>query len=222
MVLTLNGHKQTFIPIQIFREKWELPANFTLTTFEPKDWQVGSMDGVGLSLVKMKQAVIDAVPSEVVWSDLLDLAADLAAVFHSELAAANQNIGLHDVEIDFAVAGFRDVMDAVAYALLRLKQIYRNDTKQIQDQFDFLTVYQTWLDDSVRISTAPHTYQHGGVSFTLRTVYNAYGRVGFEAQTPTGVDYIVDLTLACPAASYMRDLCREVTTAILQALFTSP
>ncbi|MCB0198402.1 MAG: hypothetical protein KDJ65_41060, partial [Anaerolineae bacterium] len=62
----------------------------------------------------------------------------------------------------------------------------------IRHEFDFSVVYQRWLDDSVRVSAVDHTYSHAGRRFILRTVNNAYGRVGLEVQTPPGLEYVDD------------------------------
>ncbi|MCB0225481.1 MAG: hypothetical protein KDI02_17465 [Anaerolineae bacterium] len=218
MQLTLNGQKHPFTPIQTFRKKWTLPDDFTLAAFEPKDWTVGSMDGAGQSLLNMKQAVVDAVPAQLSWSTLPATAGQITDFFRRQLALVNQTVGLQDIEVDFAVAGFGDVLAAVVYDLIRLKQIYQGDMAQICQKFDFSAVYQRWLDDSVRVSAATHTYLYAGRQFTLRTVYNAYGRVGLEVLTPHGLEYVDDGSLACPAANYMRDLSRDVAAALLNAL----
>lgn len=218
MQLTLNGQKCSFTPIQTFREKWYLPRSFALDTFEPKDWTVGSMEGAGRELVGMRQTLVDAVPAQLTWVELPELAIRLADRFREQMEAINPQINLQQVEIDFAAAGFRDIIDAAVYTLLRLKQLHRNDLDKIRSGFDFSTIYQTWLDDSARISTTPHTFQRDNTQFTVRTVYNVYGRVGLEVQTPSGVEYVVDWALACPAAGYMYDLCRDVTAAMVRAL----
>lgn len=218
MQLTVNEQKHPFTPIQTFRKKWALPDDFTLAAFEPKDWAVGSMDGAGQALLKMKQAVVDAVPAHLSWLTLPAAAGQITDLFGRQLASVNQTVGLQDIEVDFAVAGFGDVLQGVIFELLRLKQIYQGDMAHIRREFDFSAVYQRWLDDSVRVSAATHTYSYAGRQFTLRTVYNAYGRVGLEVQTPHGLEYVDDGSLACPAANYMRDLSRDVAAALLNAL----
>ena len=215
---TFDGQKYTFTPIQIFREHWGLPDSFALDGFEPKDWEVGSMDGAGAGLNRMRQVVVDAVPRTVAWTDLPNLTVRLADLFRQQMEATNATVGLQEVEIDFAVAGFSDVLNAAVYDLLRLRQSHRDNGARVREQFDFAAIYQNWLDDSARISTTAHTYHHNDTAFTVRTVYNAYGRVGLEVQTPTGVAYVADGRLACPAATYMRDLCRDVIAALVQAL----
>ncbi|MCB9078706.1 MAG: hypothetical protein H6631_13985 [Anaerolineaceae bacterium] len=218
MQLTVNGQEHPLIPIQTFREKWALPDNFTLSAFEPKDWAVGSMDRAGQSLLKMKQAVIDAVPAQMSWSALPVTAGQITEFFRQQLTLINQDIGLQDIEVDFAAAGFGDVLQTVIYELLRLKQVCHRDITQIRHEFDFSAVYQRWLDDSVRVSAVIFPYSHAGRQFTLRTINNAYGRVGLEVQTPNGLEYVVDSSLACPAANYMRDLSRDIAAALLRAL----
>jgi hypothetical protein len=122
------------------------------------------------------------------------------------------------VEIDFAVAGFQDVLQAAAYRLIQLVQIYRAEPGQIAEKFDFSAIYQNWLDDSVRISTTVHLYQQGETEFKVRVLNNIYGRVGLEVEVAGEKHYVLDMGLACPAASYMRGLGGEVAQRLCQNL----
>jgi hypothetical protein len=219
MQLKIKGKEQNFIPIQRFRELWGLPESFRVALFEAKDWtDLGSLERAGDSLLVIKHQVIQAVAAEIALPDILPAVETLAVVFRRELEAANMAIGLREVEVDFAVSGFQDILQAVAYALLQLAYGQRHEPAQICRAFDFLAIYQTWLNDSVRVSGTPHLYEHQGLKFETRVVYYAYGRVGLQIAVDDQVYYVLDMSLACPAASYMRDLCSEMAEVICRAL----
>lgn len=217
--LSIAGHTHTFISIQAFRSQWSLPDDFNLAHFEPKDWQgLGRLDGSGKAMATVRQRVIEAVPQTVSLADLINQVEALTGLFYLELAAINSQIGLRDVEVDFAVAGFADVTQSVAYQLLQLSHIYRHEPAQISLNFDFSAIYQSWLDASARVSTTTHIYLHNNVRYEVQIVYNAYGRVGLKVQVGDDVFFVADMTLACPASNYMLDLCREVAQALCRAL----
>ena len=219
MELMLNNKLQTFLPLQTFRAQWGLPESFTLAYFEPKNWEgLGSVEGAGQALFSVKQRTVQAVPAWVTLARLTIIAEELTYAFRTELAAANTQIGLRPAEFDFAVSGFYDVLHAVAFNLIQLGLDYQQDLTLIRENFDFLKVYYTWLNESVGIFAATHTFEHTDTQFKVRVVYNAYGRVGFEVQVAGKIYYVADMSLACPAASYMRDLCAEVAEALCRAL----
>jgi len=219
MQLTIAEYTHTFIPLQAFRSQRGLPDDFNLAHFEPKDWQgLGSLDGSGKALATVRQRVIEAVPPTVTLAGLISQVEGLINLFQRELAAINSQLGLRDVEVDFAVAGFADVTQAVGYHLLQLGHLYRHDPSQISSNFDFSAIYQSWLDASVRISTTTHLYTHENVQYEVQIVYNAYGRVGLKVLVAEEVYYVADMALACPASAYMMDLCGEVAQALYLAL----
>jgi hypothetical protein len=222
MQLTIAESTHTFIPLQAFRSQWGLPDNFNLAHFEPKEWQgLGSLDGSGKALATVRQRVIEAVPPTVTLAGLISQVEGLINLFQRELAVINSQIGLRDVEVDFAVAGFADVTQAVGYHLMQLGHIHRHDPSQISSNFDFSAIYQSWLDTSVRISTTTHLYAHENVQYEVQIVYNAYGRVGLKVLVADEVYYVADMALACPASAYMMDLCEEVAQALCLALTRS-
>ena len=143
---------------------------------------------------------------------------EIAQLFRQELTVANQQIGLRSVEVDFAVSGFYDVMQAVAYRLLELTHLHRQNLETVVNQFDFLTIYQTWLDDSVRVSGVAHNFQHNDRHFKVRVIYNIYGHVGLEVEFAGEIYYVADMSLACPASNYMQELCGAVAQALSKSL----
>jgi hypothetical protein len=219
MQLTLNGALRDFIPLAAFRAQWQLPEDFTLARFSPKDWSgLGSLERGGAGLARIRQVVVSAVPSAIPLHRLRDQVLALSGLFLSQLQLANADIGLRDVEVEFAAAGFQDVLDAAAMRLIQLSQLHRRDLARIRSQFDFDSVYQGWLDASARVFEQEHHYSHNGADFTVRVAHNPYGRVGLEVTVNDEMFYVADPALACPAAGYMHDLGAEVAAALCNAL----
>lgn len=216
MQLVVHQQKRTFISVQAFRAQWQLPHDFGIAIFEPKDWEVGSMDGAGGRLLAVKERVIAAVHPQLTFPELMPAVEALTLVFEAGLKQANLQIGLRPEEIDFAVSGFRDILQAAAYRLIQLSYTGRNEP--LCRQFDYSTVYQAWLNDSVRVSSVTHSYRYEALLFEVRIIYNAYGRVGLEIKNGPETYYVMDMSLACPAASFMRDLCDEAAQALCRAL----
>lgn len=219
----INNRNHTLTPLPTFRARWGLPDDFTIACFEAKQWDgLGSVGGAGPALARVKQHLLEAVPPVVTLPGLFGQVDILSNIFQRELEIANRQIGLRQVEIEFAVAGFQDVLQAVAYRLIQLAHACRYDMARLCREFDFRVVYQTWLDDSVRVSATVHPYQHGETQFEVRVIYNAYGRVGLEVRMPDGdLHYVADPSLACPASGYMEILEQQVAQTLCQALARS-
>lgn len=63
MRLIIDGVEQTLIEMAAFREAHGLPADFSVTRFESKDWgNVGHIDAGGQALNRLREAVLEAVP----------------------------------------------------------------------------------------------------------------------------------------------------------------
>ncbi|MBE7550210.1 MAG: hypothetical protein HS126_03930 [Anaerolineales bacterium] len=219
MQLTIDGQPRTFIPLVAFREQGGLPEEFTLAYFEPKDWQgLGTLDGSGKALAALRQRMLEAVPATVTLAELMLQVQTLTDRFHTELTAINSQIGLREVEVEFAVAGLADVLQSVAYQLVQLSHTYHHDPSQVQTHFDFSGLYQNWLDASVRVSATTRIYSHQNVTYQVQVIYNPYGRVGLKVEVAGEVYYVTDLALACPALYYMQDLCGALAQAVCTAL----
>ena len=221
MKLEINNEIQHFIPIQTFRAQWELPNTFAVSGFEPKDWTgLGSLDGSGERLAIIKQRVLAAIPPHISSAMLLGAVDTLTVKFRQELEAANVEIGLRSSEIDFAVAGFGDVLQSAAYQLIQLLHRYRDSPAEGRQNFSFTAVYQTWLNESTRISTTTFSYTQNQIHFAVRVINNAYGRIGLEVQTGDQRFYVLDTELACPASGYMYDLCNDVAQGLCRSIFS--
>lgn len=219
MQLTLNGVAHPFIPLATFRAQWQLPEDFKLARFSPKDWTgLGSLEHGGPGLARLRQAVVRAVPGAVPLARLRDQVRALSGLFLSQLQLANADIGLREMEVDFAAAGFQDVMEATAMHLIQLSHRHQHDLAQLQRDFDFETVYQAWLEAATRVFEQEHLYPYHGLNFVVRVVHNPYGRIGLEVRQGQDTHYVADPALACPAAGYMHDLEAEVAAALCAAL----
>lgn len=219
MQLTLHGVLRTFVPLAAFRAQWQLPDDFNLARFSPKNWTgLGRLDHGGPALAHLRQVVVSSMPSTIPLHRLRDQVLALGGLFFSQLQLANVDIGLRDVEVDFAAAGFQDMLEATALRLIQLSHLYPSDLTQIQSHFDFEGVYQGWLDASARVHEQAHPYTHHNTSLTVRVAHNPYGRIGLEVTMNDHTFYVADPALACPAAGYMHDLGAEVAMAMCQAV----
>jgi hypothetical protein len=207
------------MPLAAFRDQWHVPPEFRVALFSPKNWEgLGSIDRAGPALTQMKQNLLQAVPSQINVRFLREHAVALGGLFRNELQLANVQIGLREVEVDFAAAGFQDVMDAVA---LRLMRLGLSRPTAMDETFDFEAIYQHWLDDSARVFEQEFEYPHLGEVWQVQVVHYAYGRVGLQVTMPAQRVYVLDAGLACPAAGYMHELCAEVAARLCQATVTN-
>lgn len=219
MKLKINRQYCEFIPIQVFREHYGLDKRFSITLFEPKEWQgLGSLDKAGDLLSTLQRNMIARVPKKLSPTDLLGQVDVLTRGFRQELNLANASIGLRDVEVDFATAGFGDVLQATAYYLFQLSMTHRGNPATLKNAFSFFQVYQDWLDASVRLSANTWTHYHSNLEFTLQVVYYAYGRVGMQITMRDELSYIYDGALACPAAGFMAVLTEKIAYLLLDSL----
>ena len=218
MQLRIDGKDRTLIPLSAFCEQWHLPETFCVAHFEPKSFAgLGSLEDAGAVLTQVKAATVDGVPPQVLMTDLPAQIEAMANLFQHNLEAANPKIGLRQPEIDFARAGFEDILHAVVDQLVRLYQDYRATPHQIQTAFDYAAAYQIWLNNSVQVGTDAKTYQHREQRFTINLIYDAYGRVGMKIQQSEAAYYVADTALGCPAAGYMYGLCEAVAKRFCQA-----
>ena len=219
MQLTINNQPQEFISLQQFCHQWNLPDDFGVNFFEPKNWDgLGSIKGAGEMMAVMKDEVIAAIPETIPIAGLLSVVDIVSQSFRYRLEIANNRIGLRLHDVGFAVAGFEDVMRDGIYQLLRLNHTYQGNLVQIRKNFDFVSVYQTWLDASVRVSSEVRTIQYAENIFDVQIVNHIYGRVGLEVTVDSKTYFVTDKSLACPGENFMEELCREAAKNICKRL----
>jgi hypothetical protein len=209
MDFLINGQPRTLIPIKDFRAQHDLPPEFKVSLFEPKDYVgLGSIERAGTELNTVRRALLDSIPQNITSESLLStVLPSLERLFEDQLYTINEQVGLKDAEIGFAVSGFSDVCRAWSYAYLRAR-IDKSGTP------DFNVVYADWLNSSIRVSQTRHPYR----AWQVQVLTHAYGRFGLIIHTATDTHYLYDPSLACPAEGYMLNLLSEVLQHISERL----
>jgi hypothetical protein len=216
MQLLIEGETRRFIPISQFREEFGLPNTFGITLFEPKDYTgLGRIDSAGPELNVVRRALLDAIPTQMPLQEWLAYLPNLSQLFENKLHEVNPEIGLKQVEIEYAVAGFQNVCQSLLYAMIQARAAGA-------PMPEFRQVYGDWLNSSVRISSTVHSYVHKGDTWAVQVVHTAYGRTGLIVWTEKATHYIHDINLACPAEGFMQSLLGEIATRILMATDVVP
>jgi len=211
MRLTIDGQPRQWIPIRDFRAAFGLPPEFGVGLFEPKNYTgLGRIDRAGAELNRVRAALLDALPSQMPVRGWLNFLPGYARLFQDQLSAINRQVGLKDVEIEFAVAGLSDVLHQVTYGLLRINET--PDAKQF-----FHHVYTEWLNNSVKVFAEVYPYDHAGQRWDVQIFAHAYGRAGLVVRTPAETHYVYDPALGCPAEGFMTTLLGEISGRILAA-----
>jgi hypothetical protein len=212
MHLLIDGVERDFIPIKDLRARFDLPPTFGVAHFQPKDYTgLGSIDRAGAELNAVRASVLAAIPDEIKPSQLLTFVTELQSFFLNELYAVNPRVHLKDVEIEFAAAGFSDMTNAFAYALLR-------STLANQPAPAFESVYRDWLNQTVRVASSVYEYPHGDQVWGVQVIAHAYGRIGLMIQASDELFFTYDPSLACPAEGFMTNLLSEVCARIVSIL----
>lgn len=197
----LDGTSYTFMPIKDFRAAHNLPSEFGVGHFQPKDYAgLGRIDRAGAELNAVRSAVLGAIPERIPMQNLLVIVDDLTRTFENQLMTINPQVGLREAEIGFAVAGFSDVCQAWVYALLRA----RASKAELPD---FQMVYRDWLNSTIRLFSEVYVYPP---DWRIQVVAHAYGRIGLLIYTPDSTHAVYDPSLACPAEGFMTTLLGEV------------
>ncbi len=206
MQLVIDGQPCQFIDIQEFRAQHQLPPEFGLNLFEPKDSaDLGTLNEGGTALNELRDALLQALPQRTTLPELLGFIGRLSNLFRVKMMEINETIGLKQVEIDFAAAGFEDVCQTWFYAIMR-------------GQPDFQVTYTQWLNDSARLSSTMHPYIHGQAAWTIQVVNTIYGRVGLAVDTGSALFYVRDYSMSCPAEAFMLKLLLTITARLQAAL----
>ncbi len=204
MLLTIDGAPRQLLPIRDFRDAHDLPPDFGVAHFEPKDWTgLGRIDRAGAELNQVRAAMLDAIPTHMTPRSWLAFLPDYTRLFEQQLYDINPQVGLKDVEVEFAVAGLSDVCQAVAYALVR------------GGVNTFQAIYTDWLDSTVKIFTQIYPYTHHDHHWQIQIFAHAYGRAGLIVRTPETAYYVHDSALACPAEGFMASLLNDIAARII-------
>jgi len=208
MQLLIDGLMCEFVPIKVFRAAHGLALEFSVALFEPKDYDgLGRIDRAGSELNDVRRAILDALPERLSINAWLAFLPTLESLFRDKLVEINAQVGLREVEIDFAVAGFGDVCRALLYALLRARAENRPAPS-------FAQVYADWLNSTLRVSQTIHRYDHHGEAWQIQIITHAYGRVGMLVQEGAQRYYVQDGVYGCPAEGYMAALLTDIAAHI--------
>lgn len=209
MELVIENVSCAFVPIKDFRAQRHLAADFGVALFEPKDYSgLGRVDSAGAKLNAIRPYITCALPAEMPLNEWIAFLPHLTASFRSRLYDINAEVGLKDVEIDYAVAGFSDVCTALVYSMLRARAAG-------EPAPTFRQVYAAWLNSTVKISNTVHSYVHEGETWQVQIINQAYGRVGLMITMRQGTYYVQDGALGCPAEGFMLLLLSEVAERMI-------
>lgn len=208
--LLIAGEQVTFVPLNVFRVMHGLPEQFSIRQFDPKD-NIGlaHIDQAGGIYHELETAVMAAIPQSLSILNLLYACDHLEMAFRAALELANPGIGLRDVEIDYAVAGFADMLSRWSYALIQAKAVH-------QPAPEYRQVYGDWLGESMRIASREIAYAHDGDIWQIRVVNHVYGRIGLQVRMASGIHYVADHTHACPAEAFMARLLRMIARQLAE------
>ena len=210
MQFTIEGIPYQFISIKEFRATHQLPNTFNIALFENKDYAgLGRIDSAGTALNQLRATVISALPKQVLPLNWMSVLPNLTHIFETQLYQINDQVGLRDVEIEFAVAGFNDALQAYAYAFA-----YANTTHTPLPGFQ--SVYTEWLNGTIKIFSQQHSYIVDDQPCTIQVIAHAYGRIGLLIHADETYA-VYDPLLACPAEGFMTTLLTEIASQMRQA-----
>ncbi len=210
MQLIIDGTPYNFTSIKDFRAAHNLPQSFGIGLFEAKDYAgLGRIDTAGTLLNGLRENVVASLPARLPALQWLSAIPNITRQFQKYLYHINDQVGLQDVEVEFAVAGFSDVLQVYAYALARANA-------EDSPMPDFQTLYVEWLHGTTKIFTQEHSYILDDQPCTVRVVAHAYGRIGlliYSARTYA----VYDPLLACPVEGFMTTFLTDIASHMQQA-----
>lgn len=212
MKLIIDHVEHELIPIKDFREQYNLPESFGLAQFEPKSYEgLGSLDSAGAQMNQLREHVLQLIPESITIDTLIRFIDQLQFQFQSDLFGINEAISLKDVEVEFAVAGFGDVLRSMMYKMISAKA-----NQQKMPAFD--GIYLGWINDSVRVSSQVHELDHAGTTWQIQVINHIYGRAGLQVNINGQIVYVADGTYMCPAEGFMytllKDICHKIWHAV--------
>lgn len=207
---------EPWISVQEFRAVHKLPDDFGLAMFAPKNFaNLGSIDRAGDALHQLRERVIEHIPVQTPPHGWIAFGLQLQLHFHRLLSEINPLVGLRSSEIEYASAGFGDVIQAYLHALLKAHVTG-------QSMPDFRMIYHQWLGHSVLVSSVSFRYEYQEQPWTVRLVKNNYGLTGMVIDTQASTYYVNDPVYLCPAAGFMTRLlqdCARRLEAVIEQIY---
>ena len=212
MKLVIDDTEHDLLPIKTFREQHNLLGTFGIAQFEPKNYEgLGRLDKAGSDMNDLRDHVLQLIPDSITIQELMGFIDHIQFQFQTDLFNINEAISLKDVEVEFAVAGFGDVLRSMIYKMIPAKA-----SKQEMPAFE--GIYYGWINDSVRVSSQIHKYPHHSEIWHIQVINHVYGRAGLKVQRSDEVVYIEDGHYLCPAEGFMYALLKDVTHKIWNAI----
>jgi len=219
--LYLEGQWRDLVGLRAFRQAHALPAAFGVSRFAPKhDDGLAHLDAAGQALSLIRRDVLlaqslegqaqslEGQAQQVAKGEPLARIASLSQAFEAALRRHNALVGLREPEIDYAVAGLRDALEAWAFARLHPARAGER----------FAQVYERWVGESARLDQQRHAYDHAGLVWSAQIISTVYGRAGLRVVDPQGgVHWVADEALACPAEGFMGRLLAELAEGLASA-----
>lgn len=212
MKLRIDGVEHELILIKDFREAHQLPETFGIAQFEPKNYEgLGSLDNAGAPMNELREHVLQLIPDAVTVQELMQFIDHIQLQFQTDFFNINESIALKDVEIEFATAGFGDVLRAMMYKMIPAK-VSKGEMPSFEG------IYYQWINDSVRVSRQVHEIQHHDMTWKIQIINHVYGRAGLRINIGDDIVYVADGSYLCPADGFMYTLLKDVCYKIWSAL----
>jgi hypothetical protein len=215
MRLQIDGDWHELIPLTEFKTRFQLPPDFGISLFEPKDYTgLARLDQAGDALQRLQRETVVAVPEVLQWPKLFTVLDQVQQTFASTLDALNPSVGLRPVEVEFAVSGLGDLCQLFGYELMRIYALKQPLPQELPHD-----LYQQWLNSSVRISSTRHAYRHDDAEWQIQILNTIYGRVGFIIHLAAKERfYVQDSLYTCPADAFMLRLFMQLSRKIVEGL----
>lgn len=209
MDLSIRGQQQRFQSVKNFRASYNLPDDFGIETFQPKDYSdLGSIDHAHSDLAAVHKTILAAVPAQRPSEGWLAWSITLQLLFQKQLREINPHIGLKNSEITYAVAGFGDICQVMIHEISKASMMGR-------DLPLFTQMYSRWLNSTVEVSDRHHTYPYQDEVWNIYIIRHRFGRIGLMIEMAAGTQYVYDGHLICPAEGFMYSLMRDIANALL-------
>ncbi len=186
MQLLIDRERREFTPVTVFRAAHNLPPTFGVRRFEPaspapSDWTREAE----AELAETQQAVLDAMPVELPLRGWPLALPPLITLLQNKLYAAAPLLPVSAGEIAFTVSTFTEVLQRYLHALIRAYAAG-------QAAPSFAELYMNWLDSTVVIGSAVHSYIHRDEIWAVQVVGHAYGKAGLAVWTNAATYYVED------------------------------
>jgi hypothetical protein len=177
-----------FVALKGFQSEYQLPPTFGIVGLFPKDFSgLGTLQPTtAQDLHTLMQPHEQALTREIVER--------LIERFHHALQQVNEQVRLSVEQVEFAEAGFADMLWHVFYA------------RTTRPDAPTHTLLHEFIEASLHLSSEDIAYEHGGETWRVCTVSSVFGRIGLRVTMPTQTVYVRDERYLCPMEEGMLEL----------------